>query len=108
MDYITTVNQAISNNRVFSGGAMLIMNYGSRFVLNDLTEYHQEILAHPVAKKIILFSMCFIATKDVILAIICTFTITLCINFLLNHESRFSIIPYKIKMEIHKKYKSKL
>jgi hypothetical protein len=92
------------SEKIFTGLAMVIMNYGSRYVVSDITKYHEHVMQSIIAKKIILFCMCFVATREVMPSIILTFGITLIIDFLMNEKSRFSILPYSVKKHflVHK------
>ena len=98
MMVLTTLN-TFAGSKLFIGFSMLAMNYGSRYVVGDITKYHEAVLNHPVTKKIVLFLMCFAYTHDIMTSLILTFTITVFLEFLFNEKSRFSIIPWSIKKQ---------
>ena len=85
MDFLNT-------NKVFIGCAMLIMNLGSKYIAADLGESVERILKNDLFKKIILFCMVFVATRDVMTSLILTFAFTVVVNGLLNEKSRFNLL----------------
>ena len=78
-------------NKVFIGIAMIIMNLGSRYIITDLTPEHEKILKSSLFKKIIMFCIIFIATRDIMTAIILTFAFFTIMNGFLNKKSGFYI-----------------
>jgi hypothetical protein len=88
---------SLAESKIFLGITMIIMNYGSKYVVNDITKYHDYIMQSTLSKKIVLFCMCFVATRDIMTSIILTFTITLIIDVLMNEKSKFSLLPYAIR-----------
>ena len=83
----------LNTDKIFYACAMLSMNVGSRYVIQDMSHLQERILASTVAKRIVLFCMVFVATKDVILSLIITFVCVLVLQYLLNENSPFCIIP---------------
>jgi len=86
------VLSAIGTNKIFIGCAMLIMNLGSKYVAADLGPSHEKILKNELFKKVILFCMVFIATRDIMTSIILTFAFTVVVNGLLNENSKFNLL----------------
>jgi hypothetical protein len=78
---------------MFIGCAMLIMNMGSRFVIMDIGKAHEALLTSPVVKKVVVFCMFFVATRDIMVAAILSFAFSVVVNGLLHEKSRFSLIP---------------
>lgn len=82
----------MNNNKVLSGIAMIIMNFGSRFVVGDLTTFQEEVLKSEVAKKIILWCIFFVATRDVLVAAMLTFGFYIVVKGLLNEHKRYNLL----------------
>lgn len=89
--------QGLNNNRVFIGVAMMIMNIGSRYVIADLTDVHQKLMSSPIFKRIILFCMFFVATRDVMISVILTFAFIFIVHGLLNEKRKFNLIPHGLR-----------
>ena len=88
----------IGANKIFVGCAMLLMNLGSRFVVMDITKNHEKILSNSLVKKVIVFCMFFIATRDIMTSIIMTFGFVVIMNGLLNEKSIFNIMPSSMRV----------
>lgn len=97
----------LNNNRMFWGITMLLLNLGSRFVVADLGKIHETILANEYFKKLILFSMFFVATRDILAAFVLTILYIIVIDGLLHEKRKFCIIPKKYIDNIHKQDQNK-
>lgn len=89
--------ELLNNNKILWGATMLLLNFGSRFVVADLGKFHESILANQFVKKIIVFSMFFVATRDIITAILLTLVYIFIIDGLLHEKRKFCIVPKKFK-----------
>ena len=92
-EFITLLN----NNKVVWGVTMLLLNVGSRYIVADLGKFHESILTNEYVKKIILFSMFFVATRDIITAFLLTILYIFVIDGLLHEKRKFCIVPNKYK-----------
>ena len=75
---------------------MIAMNIGSRYIDLKLTK-GQELLLKNIAREVLIFTIVFINTKDIVISIIITVIFTILVNFLLNEESKYNILPSKYK-----------
>lgn len=76
---------------------MLLLNIGSRYVVADLGKFHETLLSNEYVKKIIIFSMFFVATRDVITAFLLTILYVIVIDGLFNEKRKFCILPQNLK-----------
>lgn len=88
-EYISYLN----GNKFFWGVTMLFLNFGSRYVINDLGRIHEKILETELVKKIITFSLFFVATRDIIIAFVLTILYILIVDGVLHEKRKFSIVP---------------
>lgn len=86
---------ALNNNKILWGVTMLMLNIGSRYVVGDLGKFHEYILASEITKKIIVFSMFFVATRDIITAFLLTVLYIFVIDGILHEKRKFCVIPKK-------------
>lgn len=93
----------LNNNRIMWGVTMVMLNIGSRFVVADLGKFHETILANEYVKRLILFCMFFVATRDVLVAFILTILYIIIVDGMLHEKRKFCIIPKKYIDEINKK-----
>lgn len=85
--------QAINDNKYVWGVALLLLNMGSRYLATDLGKFHETILSNDMVKRFILFALFFVATRDVIIALILTLVFSIIVYGFLHENSRFSLVP---------------
>jgi hypothetical protein len=71
------------------------MNLGSKYVSLELSEAQEEFLSRKSVRRILIFAIFFMATKDIIISLLLTGTFLLFIGSLFNDESKYSIIKKK-------------
>lgn len=92
MDAISIVN----NNRVLWGVTMILLNFGSRYVVADLGKSHELLLSNEIAKKIIIFSMFFVGTRDVLTSFLLTIAYIIIVDGILHENRRFCLLPKRM------------
>ena len=90
---IAALNASISGSKLVWGVAALLANVGSRFIIGELTPAQQGVLKSPIVKRIVLFCMLFIPTRDVLLSVCLTVVASALLEFLLNEESKYCVLP---------------
>ena len=86
----------INNNKYILGLAMIFLNIGSKFVVIKLSR-GQEYFLQKIGMEILLFTVLFIGTKDVIISLILTGIFVILSNYVFHEESKFCIIPEKYR-----------
>ena len=86
----------INNNKYILGLAMIFLNIGSRFVVVKLSR-GQEYFLQKIGMEILLFTVLFIGTKDVIISLILTGIFIILSNYVFHEDSAFCIIPEKYR-----------
>ena len=86
----------INNNKYILGLAMIFLNIGSKFVVIKLSR-GQEYFFQKIGMEILLFTVLFIGTKDVIISLILTGIFVILSNYVFHEESKFCIIPEKYR-----------
>lgn len=89
----------LNNNKIMWGVTMLLLNIGGKYIVADLGKFQEKMLANEYFKKVILFSLFFVATRDILIAFLLTVLYTLVVNGILNEKQKFSIVPNKYKEE---------
>lgn len=87
----------LNGNKFFWGVTMLLLNFGSRYIIGDLGKIHDRILGNEIVKKIITFSLFFVATRDIITAFILTVAYVIIVDGLLHEKRKFCILPEKYR-----------
>ena len=86
----------LSNNPLFNGSIMLLTNIGGKYLALDLPQ-NLDVLFEQYAllRYLILFSIFFMATRDIKISILLTLFYFILIKFLINENSRFCILKKK-------------
>jgi hypothetical protein len=88
---------ALNNNKYFIGLVLLTLNLLSRFVPIKLTKNQKKLLQHNLFKQIIIFSIAFSVTRDIILSVTVTAAFHILATHLLNENSNLCILPENMK-----------
>ena len=93
---INNLRDDLNTNKILAGFIMIAMNIGTRYIDLKLTK-GQELLLKNIAREVLIFTIAFINTKDIVTSIIITLIFIIMANFLLNEESDYNILPSKYK-----------
>jgi hypothetical protein len=86
----------LGTNKLLLGIFMIFMNIGSRYIELKLTK-GQEMIIKNIAREVLIFTIAFVATKDLILSFIITCIFIILANFIFNEKSKYCILPEKYK-----------
>jgi uncharacterized membrane protein (DUF485 family) len=91
MDFLTLI-ASLNSSKYFSGILMILMNLGSKYVGLELSEFQEEFLSKKIIRRIIIFCIFFISTRDIIISLVLTGIFIIFIGGIFNDNSKFSII----------------
>ena len=74
---------------------MIIMNLGGKYLAMEVPENVQSIFAHPWMRKLTIFGIAFLATRDVKTAFILSLLFILFNRYILNEKSVCCLMPMK-------------
>ena len=74
---------------------MILLNIGSRFVEIKLSDSMEAFVKYNIAKELLIFTMAWMGTRDIIVALILTAVFVILSDFLLNAKSNLCILPNK-------------
>lgn len=94
--------ELFNNSRIVWGITMVMLNIGSRYIIADLGKFHETLLMNEYVKKIILFCMFFVATRDFVVTFVLTIAYMLLVDGLLHEKRRFCILPKQYIEQITK------
>ena len=86
----------LSTSKLLLGLLMIFMNIGSRYIELRLTN-GQEMILKNIAREALIFTISFIATKDLLMSFIITGIFIILANFVFNEKSNYTILPEKYK-----------
>ena len=82
----------LNENKYFIGILVLLLNFGSKYVQEEIGVFADKILSSRIARRLIIFSMCFFATRDIIISLILTAAFVIISFNLINETSYYSIL----------------
>lgn len=82
----------LNQNKIFIGVSMLLLNLGSRFLVEELSESQEDLFNNKVFRRIVLFCVIFIATKDIQTSFLLTGAFIIFVQGLFNENSKYCIM----------------
>jgi len=67
-----TLLDHFNNNKLVAGIMMILLNIGSRYLVDEFSTNPKERARNIILRRIGVFAMCFIATRDLVVSLILT------------------------------------
>ena len=83
------------DNKYLIGIIMVIINLGARFIVNELNEEQRNMINSKYLRRILIFLVIFMATRDIVISLILTVIVVLVLFEFFNNESEYSLVPKK-------------
>ena len=64
--------EALNNNKFFLGVMMIVLNIGSRHLVDEISTDEDEYRRNIVLRRIAIFAVCFVGTKDIATSVLLT------------------------------------
>lgn len=78
---------ALNTNPYFIGLMMLLLNLGGRFIGMEISKEQEKVFQYPWVRRALIFTVLFVATRNVVVALIMTIFVLLLLSFLFNENS---------------------
>ena len=104
INFINYINHHVgylNNSKFFAGVIIILLNIGSKFITIQLSKSTEEYMKMTISKQILIFSMAWMATRDIYTAFGLAAIFTVLSEYLFNEESRYCIVPHKYRV-LHK------
>ena len=88
---------SLNNSKYFTGIMMILLNIGSRFVEIKLSDSMESFIKYNIAREVLIFTMAWMGTRDIVVALVLTASFVVLAEFLLNTKSNYCILPEKYK-----------
>jgi hypothetical protein len=95
---IHEVVQSLNNSKFFAGIVMIIMNIGSQFISIKFSKSMEEYLRFGITKQVLIFSVSWVACRDIYTSLSLTAIFTILSEHLFNEESRLCVVPKKYRI----------
>ena len=93
VDILTVLNQS----PYLSAISMLMMNLGGRYMFMDISKAQESILKNAVFRRLTLFCIFYVATRDILISIMLTTIFIILQTCFLHEESLFCVLPHSIR-----------
>lgn len=77
----------LNTNPYFIGLMMLLLNLGGRFIGMEVSKEQEKVFQQPWIRRALIFTVLFVATRNVLVALIMTIFVLLFVSFLFNENS---------------------
>jgi hypothetical protein len=92
-NYLHNNIKAMNDSKIFAGLMIITLNIASKFVTIKLSKTMESYLKYTFSRDILVFAITWMGTRDVYIALFITLVFMLCMDFLLNEDSMFCILP---------------
>jgi len=87
----------LNNSLFFAGIIMLMLNIGARYIELKLDPSTENFLKTALTKEVLVFSVAWMGTRDLILALVLTAVFVVLADYGLNANSRYCIMPERYR-----------
>ena len=87
----------LNKSKLLSGITLLLLNIGSKYLILDISKGSQALLKLKIIRRLTLFSIFFVGTRDIILSFLLTSVFIIFSNGLFNEKSKYCILPKNMK-----------
>ena len=88
LEYLQIRLDELSENKIFIGLIMIMVNIGARFIIEELNDEQRAIVKSPTFRKLIVFVQVFMATRDIVVAFIVTLIFTILMEEILKSDKK--------------------
>jgi hypothetical protein len=93
--------QFLNSSKFFAGVVMILLNVGSKFISIQFSKSTEEYLKFSLSKQLLVFSMAWMGTRDIYIALGLTAVFVVLSDHLFNEESKYCVVPHKYRV-LHK------
>ncbi len=90
---IAAITGIMNSNKYILGIMIILINIGARYIGSELTDFQHKVLNHKFVRRLLIFLVIWMGTRDIVVALILTATFIILVNGLFNENSKFCIIP---------------
>ena len=76
---------------------MILLNIGSKYVDFKFTKSQEQMLRNGIAREILIFTIVFMGTRDILYAIILTSAFIILSEYVFNEKSQYCLVSDKFK-----------
>lgn len=100
IENFNSIINSINQNKFMIAISLILLNIGSKYINLNLTS-GQEKLIKSISGEILIFAICFMASRDIIVSLIVTSIFSLLQRFFLNESSNYCILTDNFKQLVN-------
>ena len=93
MDVINNAINSLNSSTFFAGIMMICLNIGSRYIQLNLDESTESYIKYALTKEILVFTISWMATRNIYTALVLTAVFVVLADFALNEKSKYCLLP---------------
>ena len=91
---LDTFFTSVNTNKYLFGMCMIFLNIGSKYLVTDLSApFHKALLSSKFMRRLLIFTIVFIATRDIKVSLIITAAFVIIVLNLFNDQSDYCVLP---------------
>jgi hypothetical protein len=91
--YFHNYIKIMNSSKIFAGLVVITLNIASRFVIIKLSKSMESYLKYTFSRDVLVFCIVWMGSRDIYIATTFTLLFTFIVDFLLNEESSYCILP---------------
>ena len=95
MDIVNNAINSLNSSTFFAGIMMICLNIGSRYIQLNLDESTESYIKYALTKEILVFTISWMATRNIYTALVLTAVFVVLADFILNEKSKYCLLPKK-------------
>ena len=100
MGFIKKINHQylkhINESKFVIGLAMILLNIGSKYVDFKFTKTQEQMLRNGIAREILIFTIVFMGTRDILYAILLTAAFVILSEYIFNEKSKYCLVSQRM------------
>ena len=90
--------EKLNTSKYFLGIMMILLNIGSKYITVKLSKSQEAYVRNHVLRELLIFSVCWMGTRDVYISLILTAVFFVLTQHLFNEESPYCVVPKKFRL----------
>ena len=86
VEYFKATGESINENKYFIGFAMILLNIGARFIIDELDDETRAMISNSFVRRFFVFCSFFMATRDIFKAALLTIVFALVLDEFLGKD----------------------
>ena len=95
LEILNNAVSSLNSSTFFAGIMMICLNIGSRYIQLNLDESTESYIKYALTKEILVFTISWMATRNIYSALVLTAVFVVLADFILNEKSNYCLLPKK-------------